>query len=137
MQEQYLLDHSLIGIPSLSDMFSLTTYSTKGENQEAMIQNDRIIFWEASLANGLEAQHACTSLFKTLFAVPNPSYASFDLILNPNDRPAPSDYERSASNIDCVTSLIVGLSIHPSVLSVESDVPAYHGWTVAYAFDSS
>lgn len=148
-QEQYLMDHSLVGVPSLSEMFSLTTSSCikthhhqdkHHYHNEPSNKNDRLAFWDASLANGLESQHACTSLFATLFVDPhdNSKYNSrFTLVLNPIDAPPSDGYDdSSASNVDCVISLIAGLAVHPLVMSVKSNVPVYTGWSLAHSLDS-
>ena len=141
-QEEYLAEHSLQEVPSLTEMFSLTSpatttassTSTAAEAQE-FIENERIAFYNSALANGLESSHGCASMFSTLLIQPRHRnhglYTSFDLLLNPKDAPQAQDLESSASNVDCVRSLIVGLSVHPSVMSLESNLPRFHGWNVA------
>ncbi len=52
-----------------------------------------------------------------------------DIVLNPQAKhhtfmkQSKEKSGSSASNRDCVTSLIIGLSIHPHVLSVEAELP--------------
>ena len=157
-QEEHLVQQGLVGVPALSDMFSLTSLLphtnspskdypvdnniTKNQPQEDSTNtkkksksNDRVAFWDTILSNGLESSHACTSLFSTLYVEPRLKdgayYNVFDIILNPKDGAHSKDYASSASNVDCVTSFLVGLSVHPYVMSVESNVPKYYGWSVA------
>eukprot|EP00581_Thalassiosira_minuscula_P009127 CAMPEP_0183707726 /NCGR_PEP_ID=MMETSP0737-20130205/4220_1 /TAXON_ID=385413 /ORGANISM="Thalassiosira miniscula, Strain CCMP1093" /LENGTH=420 /DNA_ID=CAMNT_0025935455 /DNA_START=228 /DNA_END=1490 /DNA_ORIENTATION=+ len=129
--EKYLIEESLVGVPSLSDMFSLTSSLGNINN------NARLAFWHDSLKNGIESEHACNEMFSTLFVKPRPGYYSYDLVMNPSDGPPPRDYESSASNPACVTSLIAAISTHPYVLSVKANFPIYHGWHVAQKLDSA
>lgn len=121
-QEEYLKEHHLEGVPSLSELFSLTSNKSIKEDQ----QNDRINYWHNTLSSGLESYHACSSMFATLLISPNydhhsGTYTSFDIVLNPNDAPPPQEYISSSSNVHCVTSLVAGLSVHPRVMSVEGN----------------
>ena len=59
------------------------------------------------------------------------AYHVFDIVLNPQDGAPSTDYESSSSNVDCVISLLVGLSVHTRIMSVTSNLPEYHGWSVA------
>ena len=140
-REQYLMEHSLVGVPPLFEMFSLTSSSIKyqqdGEEEQRheFNKNDRLDFWDKSLENGLESTHACSSLFSTLLVdTAYSSYDIFDVVLNPDDGRPPEDFESSASNIHCVTSFIAGLSVHPNILGIESNLPEYHGWSLAHTF---
>ncbi|KAL7529701.1 hypothetical protein ACHAXR_003105 [Thalassiosira sp. AJA248-18] len=128
--EEYIIDESLVGVPALSDMFSLTT------SLRSINNNPRIEFWHDSLKNGIESEHACSNMFSTLFVKPRAGYYGYDLVLNPSDGPPPEEYESSASNPACVTSLLAALSTHPYVLSVKANFPIYHGWSVAKKIDS-
>ncbi|KAL3808042.1 hypothetical protein ACHAXA_003522 [Cyclostephanos tholiformis] len=134
--EQFLIDESLIGVPALSDMFSLTSslriISNTYENGNA-----RIKFWHDSLKDGIESEHACSEMFTTLFVKPQTGYNGYDLVLNPTDGPPAKHYESSSSNPACVTSLIAALSAHPYVLSVKASFPIYHGWNVAKKLDAA
>lgn len=107
----FQIDESLTLVPALSDMFSLTA-SLGGDGSDSGHPNSRIEFWKEALQNGIESEHSCSEMFSTLFVKPRAGYYSFDLILNPADGPPPNDYESSASNPACVTSLIAGLSLH-------------------------
>eukprot|EP00584_Thalassiosira_punctigera_P007232 CAMPEP_0172535384 /NCGR_PEP_ID=MMETSP1067-20121228/7420_1 /TAXON_ID=265564 ORGANISM="Thalassiosira punctigera, Strain Tpunct2005C2" /NCGR_SAMPLE_ID=MMETSP1067 /ASSEMBLY_ACC=CAM_ASM_000444 /LENGTH=441 /DNA_ID=CAMNT_0013320317 /DNA_START=150 /DNA_END=1475 /DNA_ORIENTATION=+ len=129
--EEFVIDESLVGVPALSDMFSLTSSLRSVVNDNA-----RISFWRNSLKNGIESEHACSEMFTTLFVKPRAGYFSYDLVMNPSDGPPPQDYESSASNPACVTSLIAAISTHPYVLSVKANFPIYHGWHVAHKLDS-
>ena len=132
--QEMLENASLAGVPSLSETFSLVASVSKKQGREN--GNSRITFWKESLENGLESEHACSEMFATLFVKPRAGYYSFDLVLNPNDGPPPKNYESSASNPSCVTSLIAALSVHPHVLSVKANFPIYHGWHIAQKLDS-
>jgi hypothetical protein len=134
--EQFLIDASLIGVPALSDMFSLTSsLQIIGNIHEN--DNARIKFWHDSLKDGIESEHACSEMFSTLFVKPRSGYNGYDLVLNPTDGPPPKNYESSSSNPACVTSLIAALSTHPYVLSVKAYFPIYHGWHVAQKLDAA
>ena len=123
---QYRIDESLVGVPSLSDIFSLTSSTFNRANT-----NDNVKFWRDSFKNGLETEHACSEMFSTLFVKPRAGYYSYDLVLNPLDGPPPKEYESSASNSACVISLVAALSTHPYVLSVKAgNVPIYQGWNI-------
>lgn len=101
--------------------------------------------WSRSLEYGLEAVHGCENMFKTLDIKIHYDNQGFDIILNPktrfdsihNDGIEVSEKEENksdanalnqcgiectASNKHCVISLIMGLSTHPMVLSIESGV---------------
>lgn len=131
--DKYLIHESLTGVPSMSDIFSLTS-SLRGINGNN--GNLRIKFWQESFRSGIEAEHACSEMFTTLFVKPRPGYYGYDLVLNPSDGPPPQEYDSSASNSACVVSLIAGLSVHPYVQSVKANFPIYHGWHVAQELDS-
>lgn len=131
--DKYLIHESLTAVPSMSDIFSVTS-SLRGIN--ANNGNARIKFWQDSFRNGIEAEHACSEMFTTLFVKPRSGYYGYDLVLNPSDGPPPQEYDSSSSNPACVISLIAGLSIHPYVQSVKANFPIYHGWHVARELDS-
>eukprot|EP00804_Cyclotella_cryptica_P018748 CCRYP_007229-RA/>CCRYP_007229-RA protein AED:0.39 eAED:0.39 QI:430/1/1/1/1/1/2/42/458 len=132
----YQIDESLTLVPALSEMFSLTASLGGDDDSDGNDPNSRIMFWKEALQNGIESEHSCSEMFSTLFVKPRAGYYSFDVILNPADGPPPNDYESSASNPACVTSLIAGLSLHPYVLSVKSNFPIYHGYYIAQKIDS-
>lgn len=130
-KQKYSLDESTIDIPSLSDLFSLTAITN------ATPENPRIRFWRDVFKNGIESSHVCSSMFSTLFVKASNGHYSFELVLNPRDGPPSQEYESSASNPNCVASLIAALSVHPYVLSVKANFPTYHGWNVAQLIDSA
>jgi hypothetical protein len=134
--EQFLIDESLIGVPALSDMFSLTSSLRTFDNTNGN-GNARIKFWYDSFKDGIEADHACSEMFTTLFVKPRSGYSGYDLVLNPTDGPPAKHYEGSSSNPACVTSLIAALSAHPYVLTVKAIFPIYHGWNVAKKLDAA
>lgn len=130
-KQKYSLDDSTIDIPSLSDLFSLTAITN------ATSENPRVRFWREVFKNGIESSHVCSSMFSTLFVKASNGHYSFELVLNPRDGPPSQEYESSASNPNCVASLIAALSVHPYVLSVKANFPTYHGWNVAQFMDSA
>jgi len=130
-KQKYSVDESTIGIPSLSDVFSLTAITTA-----ATSDNQRIRFWREVFKNGIESKHVCNTMFSTLFVKARSGNYSFELVLNPMDGPPAEEYESSASNPNCVASLVAALSVHPYVLSVKANFPTYHGWNVAQLMDS-
>jgi hypothetical protein len=134
--EQFLIDESLIGVPALSDMFSLTSSLRTIDNSYGN-GNARIKFWHDSFRDGIESEHACSEMFTTLFVKPRSGYSGYDLVLNPTDGPPAKHYESSSSNPACVTSLIAALSAHPYVLTVKASFPIYHGWNVAKMLDAA
>lgn len=133
--EQYMIAESLVGVPALSDLFSLTSTSvTKVTGDEG---NTRVAFWHDAFKYGIQAEHACSDMFSTLFVKPRAGYFGYDLVLNPSDGPPPQEYISSASNPACVTSYLAALSTHPYVLSVKANFPIYHGWHVAQKLDAA
>jgi len=133
--EEFVIDEFLGEVPALSDIFSITS-SLRSINDKQENGNPRIKFWQDAFKNGMESEHACSDMFSTLFVKPGVGYYSYDLVLNPGDGPPPQEYDSSASNPACVTSLIAALSTHPYVLSVKANFPIYHGWHIAQKLDS-
>ena len=103
--------------------------------------------WIRALELGLEADHGCQTMFDTLAITPHYNNQGFDIFLNPKEQNGINhndgiEYERAevlhqtnentlmkqcsngiectASNKHCVISLIMGLSTHPMVISIES-----------------
>ena len=138
---------------SLMDLFSITAKSKQknevGEDRylrqegvtnittsEKAKEGNR---WIRALELGLEAEHTCNNMFNRLDVKVHYDNQGFDIVLNPrilNDHNhgieseeiqgidgQNIDKESSASNKYCVVSLIMALSIHPLVLSVESEGP--------------
>ena len=133
-EEDVLVEESLVGVPSLSDVFSLTSSLRDVVDVDG---NARVAFWRDAFRDGLEAWHLCGEMFATLYVKPRPGYHGFDLVMNPLDGPPPGDLESSASNPACVTSLIAALATHPSVLAVEAHYPSELGWRVAQRLDAA
>lgn len=118
-------------IPTISSVFSLTATSGHQTNNHPN-HKSRLDFWKNAIETGLETEHICSEMFNTLFVKPRKGYFGFDLVLNPQDGPPPVDFDSSASNPACVTSLVAALSTHPHVLSVKANFPMYYGWHVAH-----
>lgn len=133
-EDSLLREESLNNIPAISEIFSITAANLKNTNEEG--RNSRVEFWRRIFVQGIESEHGCSEMFSTLFVKPRAGYYSFDLVLNPIDGPPPKDFESSASNTNCVTSLLAALSVHPHVLSVKANFPIYHGWNIAQKLDS-
>jgi len=121
---------------SISDVFSLTSTRYNSRRLNASSKKGRTDFWAQSLERGLEAEHGCETMFRTIHIRPQYDFKGFDIVLNPsqpdNDRTEnmnasntshDMDIESSASNTHCITSFIMALSTHPSVLNVEVDTP--------------
>jgi subtilisin family serine protease len=121
---------------SLFTSFSLTAMSSSSEESHSRhlaVVKDNV--WEESLSNGLEASHGCVEMFDTMKIVLHEGNQGFDIILNPSNNDAserssdrttltgiPSK-DSSASNVNCVRSLIIALSTQPSIVSIEVDIP--------------
>ena len=102
--------------------------------------------WSRALELGLEADHLCQAMFQMLHVDVHYDNEGFDIIFNRNDGIEEEDINNneehnddiefeldvqcenevncsSASNKHCVASLVMALSTHPLVLSVESEGP--------------
>ena len=102
--------------------------------------------WSRALELGLEADHSCQAMFQMLHVDVHYDNEGFDIIFNRNDGIEEEDINNneehnddiefeldvqcendvncsSASNKHCVASLVMALSTHPLVLSVESEGP--------------
>jgi hypothetical protein len=100
--------------------------------------------WNSALQLGLEADHLCQTMFDTLGVSTHYGNKGFDIILNPSNSDGIESKlnprgeseidddgiesqcgveDCSASNKHCVVSLIMALSIHPLVLSIEAEDP--------------
>ena len=137
-------------VTSLSDLFSLTASNHKNTINQGN-QNLRKLssspHWSRSLELGLEADHSCQVMFKMLHVNVHYDNEGFDIIFNHNggiedgmnninddindgieqfelDLQCENEAKcSSASNKHCITSLVMALSTHPLVLSVESEGP--------------
>ena len=115
---------------SLTNAFSLTNIETSSRRQlgdSLSGGSPRQAFWEESLGLGIEADHGCYRMFDAMEIRAQYDLKGFDIVLNPSsksqDENGERDIESSASNIHCVSSLIMALSVQASVLHVEVDTP--------------
>lgn len=117
---------------TVSDSFSLTSsLSTQHQTSRRMqaLSSSRMSFFSRALESGVEASHFCDSMFKTLSIRAIVEGNGVDIVLNPTENSAEAralqggDIESSACNPNCVISLIIGLSAHPSVANIELDLP--------------
>jgi hypothetical protein len=138
---------------SLSNMFSLTAHTdTEVRSLRRKRPAEGLNEWNRALELGMEADHSCQGMFDTLDLNVHQNNQGFDIVLNPstkshinhNDgienkinsrREEEADHDGieytkkecgtdcSASNKHCVTSFIMALSTHPSVLSIETEGP--------------
>ncbi len=115
---------------SVSQAFSLTSPSAKSKSTNRRLGEENMREgrdWRRSLQNGLEADHSCSTMFDLMEVKIDTYMKQFNIILNPHmEYEKMNDFEMSessASNVDCVKSLIIGLSIHPHVLSVSAEIP--------------
>ena len=114
---------------SVSDAFSLTTSTSNSRRLQSSLGRNQ--FWQHSLERGLESDHGCQTMFDTMETRAQYDLKGFDIILNPTDTDKATEDEdevevevkSSASNVHCITSLIMALSVHPSVLHIEVDTP--------------
>ena len=114
---------------SISDLFSLTSslVISNGRRTEVIATGRKD--WARALESGIESDHFCQVMFDQIEIRDNSDTQSFDIVLNPQNKR--DDFMQqglelpysTSSNIDCVRSLIIGLSIHPHVLSIEAELP--------------
>lgn len=113
---------------TISDSFSLTSEAISNRILQRLVDapEGRPNFFQKSLKHGLEAIHGCETMMNELKIVPQQDLKGFDIILNPLSQTYQRDpvyFEASASNVHCVTSLVIALSTHPSIIHVEVDAP--------------
>ena len=117
---------------SVTNAFSLTTSMSTGVDwkREDEVAAGRVDLWHRSLRHGIEADHTCDEMFTNLHLKAQYKNKGFDLVLNPKNEAVPkssdsieSINDSSASNPLCVTSLIMALSLHPSVIYIEAALP--------------
>lgn len=127
-------------VGSISDSFSLTKEAQKTNNHTPRrLAKDPPNRWKRALKEGLEDDHLCEAMFEQLTINTHYNNQGFDIVLNPMIRKTEDkhgdgierkkicgehEYDRcSASNTHCVASLIIAISAHPLVLSVETEGP--------------
>ena len=115
---------------TLSDAFSLTSssFSSSKTTRNRALSSSRMNSFSRSLELGLEASHACASMFENILIRPVDDNV-LDIVLNPEmnvtmlHRFQDASVESTSSNTHCVSSLVIGLSVNPQVLSIEVDLP--------------
>lgn len=117
-----------VDILSTREAFSLTSSTIEFDHVKA---RSAINIWSNALENGFESEHGCGNMFDLLEIRPrggidtsdeyeeSVSVVGFELILN-----APQDSDEltelsTARNKQCALSLIIGLSVHPLVQTIE------------------
>lgn len=120
---------------SLTESFSLTSAfkNVKSRKLAEALSKGRVEMFDRSVKHGLEADHGCKSMFDEMEIRPQDDMKGFDIVLNPIlakdvTQVVPSNGDditamSSARNVDCIISLVMALSTHPSVLNVEVDSP--------------
>ena len=117
---------------TIADAFSLTSaisVESYDLRKRRALSTSRTDIFSRSLSRGLEAEHFCKEMFESLEVRPIIENNGFDIVLNPafnSSQPHKLDEETersSACNPDCVTSLIMGLSVLPETLTIEADLP--------------
>lgn len=117
---------------TITDAFSLTSalsVDTYDSRKRRALLTSRTDIFSRSLSRGLEADHFCKKMFESLELRPVIENNGFDIVLNPTtESPQPQKLDEitdrsSACNPDCVTSLIMGLSVLPEILTIEADLP--------------
>jgi len=120
---------------SVGDVFSLLSKTSFGSSSWtralASVSSPRSTEWGRFLENGLDADHRCNVMLSSLIVRPgHREFSVFDIILNPLDEDQTcfktwddASVNASASNVDCVVSLIMALAVHADVIGVEADVP--------------
>jgi hypothetical protein len=108
---------------STREAFSLTATALNNDesSSNAMIP-DRHSVWSTALKEGFEAPHGCQAMLDTLEI--RPLGDQFEVVLHPPSQyMKPAAVESSAWNKHCALSLLIGISVHPSVQSVEVSQP--------------
>jgi len=127
---------------SVTDAFSLTSTfheQSSGRRLKAL-DGSRAEPLSESIANGIEADHNCKSMFDSLDIITHDHEKDFEIILNPSNKASKYD-DSSASNTDCIVSFMIALSTHPSVLIVEPDTPIiphdYQSQWISQSYDKN
>ena len=110
------------GMNSTREAFSLTSTLNAKNTQHKRLFRNRFNIWSQALAHGFEESHGCNDMFEMLQMRPrgevvtddSTSISGLELILT-----ASSEEEGSALNRNCALSLVIGLSVHQSVQTIE------------------
>jgi len=106
-------------IMPITDAFSLTSKKISSRRLQ-FLELGRAESLSNSLANGIESDHNCQTMFSSLNIIVHRN--DFDIVLNPKN--IAFEYDKSsAANTHCIVSLMIALSTHPSVITVEPDTP--------------
>lgn len=125
-----MLRNNDIGGLSTRESFSLTSDHNNVNNMKARSADN---IWSNALEDGFESKHGCGNMFDSLEIRPRGnldanssddyddlvSVIGFELILNAPKTTEDTSVKSSAWNKQCVLSLIIGLSIHPQVQTIE------------------
>ena len=131
-------------ILSIKDAFSLTSSYIEINSSDDIqkrrridaLNKSRIDKWERALEEGIESKHGCRAMFEALKIDDTDNLLdTFDIILNPNCSDDGDVIDRiennkntlqdTAYNSACVTSLVMGLSVHKDILHVEAEMPIH------------
>ena len=136
VNEEYIL--------SVRDAFSLTSSYIEINSSDDIqkrrrmnaLNNSRVEKWGRALEEGIESEHGCRAMFEAL-KIDNTDDISdtFDIILNPDCSDdgyvtnlienTKTTLQDTAYNSACVTSLVMGLSVHKDILHVEAEMPIH------------
>ena len=124
---------------SLLDIFSVTamTYDLDHNMRRKLSAYDIQNRWIRALHEGLGSDHFCEAMFNSLEVDVHKNNQGFDIMLNPRKKSTTNDndgiekqtlkceedHQCLASNSHCVASLVMALSTHPLVLSIEAESP--------------
>eukprot|EP00957_Ditylum_brightwellii_P046282 3511696-Ditylum_brightwellii.AAC.1 len=108
---------------TLSEVFSITSLTAASRESPRQLQDSKysesqVEFWTRSLQDGVESDHHCQHMFDTLEVIPRFEGNSFEIVLDPDGKQSMPYDESSASNVNCVISLIVGLAVDPHVVDI-------------------
>jgi hypothetical protein len=114
--------------PSTREAFSLTSSTVDIDDMKS--RSSSINIWSNALENGFESEHGCVNMFDLIEIRPrgyvdgntsdeSVSVVGFELILNAPQDVNKQDVNSSAWNKHCALSLIIGLSVHPLVQTIE------------------
>ena len=118
-------------VKSTREAFSLTSDTSNGSKNPTA--RSSINVWSDALEHGFESEHGCGGMFDLLDIRPRDAndeeekdecddavdVRGFELILHAPDVRNAQTIDDSALNKQCVLSLIIGLSVHPFVQTIE------------------
>lgn len=111
---------------TVSDSFSITSRTLleshlrdNSDRDSRFLRASSREFWSRSLAEGLESYHMCSQMFDDMVVRPRFGNKGFEILLNPDGEI--SGGWASATNTNCVVSLVAALASRSSVITVESN----------------